>query len=135
MFGYIIVIVICGVVLIKMIQDIVNGLNSRNWPITQGRVMQSGIHMKSSTDEDGSTSTSYGATVLYTYNVSGEEIRGTRRAFSETRTSSVRRNIWGFRCVGICRWINPQIWNLQSAFKSIIRITQHDQELISYISQ
>lgn len=91
MIGYIIVIIICAVVLIKMTVDILNGLNSRNWPVTQGTVMQSGIHSRQSTDEDGFTSTTYGATVLYTYNVSGEEIRGSRRSFADTRTSSVRR--------------------------------------------
>ena len=91
MIGYIIVVVISCVVLIKIVRDIMNGLNSRNWPITTGTIIQSGIHTRQKTDEDGFTSTTYGATVVYTFNISGKEFKETRRSFSGVRTSSVRQ--------------------------------------------
>jgi hypothetical protein len=42
-------------------------------------------------DDDGDISTTYGASIQYEYNVSGQEIQGTRRSFTDMRTNSVRR--------------------------------------------
>jgi hypothetical protein len=42
-------------------------------------------------DDEGDTSTTYGASIEYAFNVSGQEIQGTRRSFTEMRTNSVRR--------------------------------------------
>ena len=90
MIAYIIVILISGVVLFKFGQDILRGLNSRNWPTTQGTIMYSGIQAHQSSDEDG-TSTSYDAAVQYSYQVAGQAFQGTRKSFSDVRTSSVQR--------------------------------------------
>jgi hypothetical protein len=90
MIGYIIAIVISAVVLFKFGQDILRGLSSRGWPTTEGRITYAGIQAQRSTDEDG-TRMSYGAAVQYAYNVSGQEIQGTRRTFSDVRTNSRQR--------------------------------------------
>ena len=90
MIPYIIIILISGVVLFKFGQDILRGLSSRNWLATQGRITFASIDTRRSTDEDG-TSTSYGAAILYSYHVSGQEFQGARRTFSDVRTSSIKR--------------------------------------------
>jgi len=91
MIGYIIAIVISSVLLIKFGRDILQGLNSRNWPTTEGKIIDSGVQAQQSMDDEGFTSTTYGASIRYTYNVSGQEIEGARRSFTEVRTNSVRR--------------------------------------------
>lgn len=91
MFVYIIIIGISFLALFVIGRNFLNGLNSRNWPITEGRVVHSGVQAHQSMDDDGETSTTYGASIQYEYNVSGQEIQGARRSFTEMRTNSVRR--------------------------------------------
>ncbi len=91
MIVYIIVIGISFIGLFVIVRNIVHGLNSRNWPITEGKVVHSGVQAHQSMDDDGDISTTYGASIQYEYNVSGQEIQGTRRSFTEMRTNSVRR--------------------------------------------
>jgi hypothetical protein len=88
---YTIVIGISFIALFLIVRNIVHGLNSRNWPTTEGRVVHSGVQVHHSTDDEGDTSTTYGASIQYEFNVSGQEIQGTRRSFTEMRTNSVRR--------------------------------------------
>ncbi len=91
MFVYIIVIGISFIALFVIGRNILHGLNSRNWPITEGKVVHSGVQAHQSMDDDGDISTTYGASIQYSYNVSGQEIQGTRRSFTDMRTNSVRR--------------------------------------------
>lgn len=91
MIGYIIAIILSSVALIMLGRNIVNGLNSRNWLTAQGEITDSGIEVHQSMDDEGDMSTTYGASIQYTFNVSGQEIQGTRRSFSDVRTSSRRR--------------------------------------------
>lgn len=91
MIGYIIAIILSSVALIMLGRNIVNGLNSRNWLTAQGEITDSGIEVHQSMDDEGDMSTTYGASIQYTFNVSGQEIQGTRRSFSEVRTNSKRR--------------------------------------------
>ncbi len=91
MIAYIIVISISFITLFVIGRNILHGLNSRNWPMTEGKVIHAGIQAHQSTDDEGDTSTTYGASIQYEYNVSGQEIQGTRRSFTEMRTNSVRR--------------------------------------------
>jgi hypothetical protein len=91
MIGYYIAIVISSVILIKLGLDIMRGLNSRNWLTTEGKITDSGVDAQQSMDDEGMTRTTYGASIQYTYNVSGQEIQGTRRSFSNVRTNSRRR--------------------------------------------
>jgi hypothetical protein len=91
MFVYIIVIGISFIALFVIGRNILHGLNSRNWPITEGKVVHSGVQSHQSMDDDGDISTTYGASIQYEYNVSGQEIQGTRRSFTDMRTNSVRR--------------------------------------------
>jgi hypothetical protein len=90
MIGYIVTILISGVVLFKFGQDILRGLRSRSWPTAEGRINDARIQAHQSSDEDG-TSTTYGAAVHYSYNVSGQEFQSTRRTFTDARTSSSKR--------------------------------------------
>jgi len=91
MIGYIIAIILSSVALIILGRSIVNGLNSRNWLTAQGEITDSGIEVHQSMDDEGDMRTTYGASIQYSYNVSGQEIQGTRRSFSEVRTNSKRR--------------------------------------------
>ncbi len=91
MLVYIIIIGISFIGLFVIGRNIVHGLNSRNWPITEGKVVHSGVQAHQSMDDDGDISTTYGASIQYEYNVSGQEIQGTRRSFTEMRTNSARR--------------------------------------------
>lgn len=91
MTGYIIAIILGSVGLIILGRSIVNGLSSRNWLTTEGEITGSGIEAHQSMDDDGDIRTTYGASIQYTYNVSGQDIQGTRRSFSEVRTNSRRR--------------------------------------------
>ena len=91
MLGYIIAIVIGCVILFLFGRDIMRGLRSRNWPTTEGKVTQSGVDMSQSTDDEGEIKTSYGASIQYTYTVSGQELVGARRTFTNVRTNSSRR--------------------------------------------
>lgn len=90
MIGYIIVIAISFIALFMIVRNIVHGLNSRNWPITDGKVMHLGVQAHQSTDDEGFTSTTCGASIQYEYNISGQEIQGTRRSFTDMRTNSAR---------------------------------------------
>ena len=91
MFVYIIIIGISFIALFVIGRNILHGLNSRNWPNTEGKIVHSGVQAHQSMDDDGDISTTYGASIQYEYNVSGQEIQGTRRSFTEMRTNSVRR--------------------------------------------
>ena len=91
MLVYIIIIGISFIGLFVIGRNIVHGLSSRNWPITEGKIVHSGVQAHQSMDDDGDISTTYGASIQYAYNVSGQEIQGTRRSFTEMRTSSARR--------------------------------------------
>ncbi|MCJ7567077.1 MAG: DUF3592 domain-containing protein [Anaerolineales bacterium] len=91
MIGYIIAIVISSVLLIKFGLDIMRGLNSRNWPTTEGKITHSGVEAQQSMDDEGDIKTTYGASIQYQYNISGQEIEGARRSFTEVRTNSSRR--------------------------------------------
>jgi hypothetical protein len=91
MLVYTIVIGISFIALFVIGRNILHGLNSRNWPITEGKVVHSGVQAHHSTDDEGDTSTTYGASIQYEYSVSGQEIQGTRRSFTDMRTNSVRR--------------------------------------------
>jgi len=75
MLVYTIVIGISFIALFVVGRNILRGLNSRNWPITEGKVVHSGVQAHHSTDDEGDTST----------------IQGTRRSFTDMRTNSVRR--------------------------------------------
>ncbi|MGB2897365.1 MAG: DUF3592 domain-containing protein [Anaerolineales bacterium] len=91
MIGYIIAIILSCVGLFLVGRTIMRGLSSRNWLTTEGEITDSGIEAHQSMDDDGDIRTTYGASIQYTYRVSGQEIQGTRRSFSEMRTSSRRR--------------------------------------------
>jgi len=91
MLVYIIIIGISFIGLFVIGRNIVHGLSSRNWPITEGKIVHSGVQAHQSMDDDGDISTTYGASIQYAYNVSGQEIQGARRSFTEMRTSSARR--------------------------------------------
>jgi hypothetical protein len=88
---YTIVIGISFIALFLIVRNIVHGLNSRNWPTTEGKVVHSGVQAHQSMDDEGDISTTYGASIEYAFNVSGQEIQGTRRSFTDMRTNSVRR--------------------------------------------
>jgi hypothetical protein len=90
MIGHIVIILIGGVVLFMLGRDILRGLSSRNWPTAEGRITFSSMDVRQSSDEDG-TSTTYGAAVVYSYNVFGQEFQGARRTFTDVRTSSAKR--------------------------------------------
>jgi hypothetical protein len=91
MIGYVIAIVISCVLLFIFGRNVMHGLRSRNWPTAEGRITQSSIETHMSTDDEGDTRTTYGASIHYTYNVAGEEFEGTRRTFTDARTSSMQR--------------------------------------------
>jgi hypothetical protein len=91
MLVYTIIIGISFIALFLIVRNIVHGLNSRNWPTTEGKVVHSGVQAHQSMDDEGDISTTYGASIEYAFNVSGQEIQGTRRSFTEMRTNSVRR--------------------------------------------
>lgn len=71
--------------------SIMRGQQSRSWPSTSGTILQSAIDTFQSTDEDGSTSTTYGVRLQYQFSVGGRQYEGSRRAFTNMRTSSYRR--------------------------------------------
>ena len=89
--AFIILLIIGGVLLIKFVRDIMMGQKSRSWPVASGTVIQSVMETHHDTDDDGSTSTTYGVKVHYTYSVGGREYESWRRTFSEVRTNSMRR--------------------------------------------
>jgi hypothetical protein len=60
---------------------------SQNWQGTQGRVVDSRVDKRSSTDSDGHTSTSYEAIVLYKYSAMGKDYTGDRVAFGVKNTN------------------------------------------------
>jgi hypothetical protein len=91
MLVYTIIIGISFIALFLIVRNIVHGLNSRNWPTTEGKVVHSGVQAHQSMDDEGDISTTYGASIEYAFNVSGQEIQGTRRSFTDMRTNSVRR--------------------------------------------
>ncbi|TET30890.1 MAG: DUF3592 domain-containing protein [Anaerolineales bacterium] len=91
MIVYTIIIGISFIALFVIGRNILHGLNSRNWPIAEGKVVHSGVQAHQSMDDEGDISTTYGASIEYAFNVSGQEIQGTRRSFTDMRTNSVRR--------------------------------------------
>jgi hypothetical protein len=91
MIGFIIVLVIGLVILVKFGRDILLGQKSRSWPKVSGTILQSSLEVHHQTDDDGSTSTTYGVMISYNYSVSGQVYEGNRRTFSDVRTGSRRR--------------------------------------------
>ena len=67
------------------------GRKSSSWPSTGGTILQSAIDSIQSVDDDGTSSTTYGLRLQYAYNIGGQAYEGTRRTFTETRTSSHRQ--------------------------------------------
>lgn len=72
-------------------RDLLRGRSSASWPTTQGEVVYSSLEQHMSTDSDGDASVTYGAKVVYNYQVGGQALTGDRRRFSESRSSSARR--------------------------------------------
>jgi hypothetical protein len=91
MIGYIILLAIGVVLLVVFGRNVIRGRESQNWPTVPGTVLYTGMETYQSTDDDGSTTTTYGATIQYNYAVAGQSYEGNRRTFSEVRTSSRRR--------------------------------------------
>lgn len=91
MIGFIIVLVIGLVVLVKFGRDLLLGQKSRSWPKISGTILQSSLEVHHHTDDDGRSKTTYGVLVSYKYSVSGQEFEGNRRSFSDVRTGSRRR--------------------------------------------
>jgi len=61
---------------------------SQSWQGTQGKVIESRVEKRTSTDTtDGHSSTSYDAIVLYKYSVMGKEYSGDRVAFGVKNTN------------------------------------------------
>jgi hypothetical protein len=89
--GFIIAIVLGGVLIIVAGRNIFLGRKSQNWPTTPGTVLYTGMETYQSRDEDGSLSTTYGATIQYSYEIGGTNFQGNRRTFTEVKTSSRRR--------------------------------------------
>lgn len=89
--GFIIAIVLGGVLLIVAGRSIFLGRKSQSWPTTPGTVLYTGMETYQSRDEDGSLSTTYGATIQYSYEVGGTTFQSNRRTFTEVKTSSRRR--------------------------------------------
>jgi hypothetical protein len=89
--GYALVAVIGAVGLFLTGRDLLRGRSSAAWPTTQGEVVYSSMEQHMSTDSDGDRSVTYGAKIVYNYQVGGQQLTGDRRAFSESRTSSARR--------------------------------------------
>jgi len=54
---------------------------SQAWPGTQGRVIESRLNKRETTDGEGKETTAYAAVVRYTYSVTGKEYTGDRIAF------------------------------------------------------
>lgn len=54
---------------------------SQNWPVTKGQITDSHVNRSVDTDSEGSTSTTYAASVAYTYDVGGQVYNGRNIAF------------------------------------------------------
>jgi hypothetical protein len=91
MIAYIVILVIGIIALLIMGRSVLLGRKSSAWPTVGGTILQSGIETVQSTDDDGSTSTTYGVNLQYQFSVAGQQYQGTRRTFTEMRTSSFRR--------------------------------------------
>mgnify|MGYP001039386955 CR=1 FL=1 len=91
MIGYIIILVIGVVLLVVFGRNVIRGRASQNWPTVPGTVLYTGMETYESTDDDGSITTTYGATIQYNYAVAGQSLEGNRRTFTDVRTSSRRR--------------------------------------------
>lgn len=74
-----------------LLRNAVRGLASKGWPTTWGTVLASDVTRSTSTDDDGSTSTNYGAKITYEYEVEGEKYFGDRRSFAEYTSGSSAR--------------------------------------------
>jgi hypothetical protein len=91
MIGYLIVLALGAVLMIVIGRNILQGRRSLGWPTAPGTILYTGLETHESTDEDGDTSITYGASINYRYTVSGQDYEGARRSFSDVRTSSRRR--------------------------------------------
>ncbi len=89
--AFIVLLVIGVVALILFGRNVMLGRRSQNWPTAPGTVEYTGMETYQSTDEDGSTSTTYDATIQYSYTVGGQAYQGNRRTFTNVRTGSRRR--------------------------------------------
>jgi hypothetical protein len=89
--GFIIAIVLGGVLIIVAGRNIFLGRKSQNWPTTPGTVLYTGMETYQSRDEDGSLSTTYGATIQYSYEIGGQpqDLHGSENELS----SACRANI------------------------------------------
>ncbi|MFN2148626.1 MAG: DUF3592 domain-containing protein [Anaerolineales bacterium] len=93
MTAYLIILAI-GVIAVAIIgYSILRGQRSRSWPQVTGSVLSSSISTHESTDDDGSTTTTYGVDLIYRYSVGGQEYQGTRRTFTDVATSSRKRAV------------------------------------------
>lgn len=72
-------------------RDLLRGRSSASWPTTQGEVVFAQIESHMSTDSDGDSSMTYGAKIVYNYQVGGQQFTGDRHRFSQASTSSARR--------------------------------------------
>lgn len=91
MIGYIIVLVLGVIVLLFVGRSILLGRRSRSWPTVVGTILGSSLQVNQSTDDNGSTTTTYGVALRFKYSVSGQEYQGARRTFTDVSTSSRRR--------------------------------------------
>lgn len=73
-----------------LVWQLVKGVKARKWPTVRGTVDESRVSMHTSYDE-GRRSTTYGADILYHYEVDGSPYSGTRLSFSDYRSSNRRR--------------------------------------------
>jgi hypothetical protein len=89
--AYIILLVIGVIALVFFGRNVMLGRKSQNWPNAPGTILQTGMETYQSTDEDGSTSTTYDATIMYSYEVGDQSYQGNRRTFTNVRTGSRRR--------------------------------------------
>ena len=89
--GFIFFIIIGVAVTFFLLRNAKRGLDSKGWPTTWGTVLASNVTRSTSTDDDGSTSTNYGAKITYEYKVGGEKYFGDRRSFAEYTSSSSAR--------------------------------------------
>ncbi len=77
--------------LFKLLQDSWMVKKSRDWAVTQGEVLFSGVESQTSMDEDG-TNTTFLAKVIYRYQVAGKTYENNQIAFnSDLSTANYTR--------------------------------------------
>jgi hypothetical protein len=91
MTGHLIILFLGLVTVLVVGYSMLRGQKSRSWPSVTGSVLSSSISEHESTDDDGSSTTNYGVSLLYSYSVGGQEFQGTRRTFTDVKTNSRSR--------------------------------------------